>query len=206
MAKIIVYYAHPGQTFSRANRLMANRADHMAEVTFVDLYAEYPRHDIDIAREQMRLMEHDVIVFQFPLYWYSTPSILKEWQDLVLQHGFAYGHDGDKLAGKTLLLALTAGGSTEAYSKEGYQNHPIREFLTPLEQTARLCGMTFATPYVLFSSLKADEEKELAQHVDGYARLLKLALTNPDYLPAADAQSVLTADDILTLGEGQSND
>ncbi|WP_375282098.1 NAD(P)H-dependent oxidoreductase [Pseudooctadecabacter sp.] len=203
MAKVIVYYAHPGQTFSRANRLMAKRAAAMNTVTFVDLYADYPRHDIDIDREQARLLDHDVIVFQFPMYWYSTPSILKEWQDLVLQHGFAYGHGGDKLAGKTLLLAVTAGGATEAYSTDGYQNHPIRDFLVPLEQTARLCGMTFAAPYVLFGALKADEDTDLERHVDGYAQLLQQAQTAPEGLAAKDRQAVITADDILTQAEGQ---
>ena len=54
----------------------------MEGVTFVDLYAEYPRFEIDVDREQARLLAHDVIVFQNPLFWYSTPAILKEWQDL----------------------------------------------------------------------------------------------------------------------------
>ena len=60
-------------------------------VTLVDLYGEYPDYRIDIDREQQRLRDHDVVVFMFPLYWYSTPSMLKEWQDLVLEHGWAYG-------------------------------------------------------------------------------------------------------------------
>lgn len=206
MTKVIVYYAHPGQTFSRANRAMADKARAIDAVTFVDLYAEYPRHDIDIAREQARLLAHDVIVFQFPLYWYSTPSLLKEWQDLVLQHGFAYGHDGDKLAGKTLVLALTAGGSGHAYTKDGYQQHPIRAFLTPLEQTAALCGMNFAAPYVLFGALKADEDTELTRHVEGYAQMLHEISDDMRKLVQADALSVITADDILTQGGGPNYD
>jgi glutathione-regulated potassium-efflux system ancillary protein KefG len=40
------------------------------------------------------------------LYWYSTPAILKEWQDLVLEHVFAYGHEGTKLHGKIFFLRL----------------------------------------------------------------------------------------------------
>ncbi|WP_299918027.1 NAD(P)H-dependent oxidoreductase [uncultured Roseobacter sp.] len=201
MAKIVVYYAHPGQTFSRANSAMAKKARQIEGVTFVDLYAEYPRHDIDVDKEQARLLAHDVIVFQFPLYWYSTPSLLKEWQDLVLQHGFAYGHGGDKLAGKTLLLAITAGGSDEAYSKDGYQQHPMRAFLTPLEQTAGLCQMRFAVPYVLFSALKAKESAELAHHVDGYAELLTRLRDDQFDLRDAGAEMVLTASDILMKSE-----
>ncbi|WP_299506753.1 NAD(P)H-dependent oxidoreductase [uncultured Roseobacter sp.] len=201
MAKIIVYYAHPGQTFSRANSAMAGKARELDGVTFVDLYAEYPRHDIDVGKEQARLLAHDVIVFQFPLYWYSTPSLLKEWQDLVLQHGFAYGHGGDKLAGKTLLLAITAGGSAEAYTKDGYQQHPMRAFLTPLKQTAGLCQMHFTLPYVLFSALKAEEATELAHHVNGYAELLTRLRDDQFDLRDAGAEEILTATDILMKSE-----
>ena len=73
---------------------MAAAAREVPGITFIDLYAEYPRFDIDIDREQARLVEAGIILFQFPLFWYSTPSIIKVWQDLVLEHGFAYGSEG----------------------------------------------------------------------------------------------------------------
>ena len=108
MARLIVYYAHPGHKYSKANRAMVAQAREVRGISFVDLYAEYPRFDIDIDREQVRLLEHDVILFQFPMFWYSTPSLIKEWEDLVLEPGFAYGAGGDKLTGKRLMLAVTA--------------------------------------------------------------------------------------------------
>ena len=91
MAKLLIYYAHPGNRYSHVNKVMASRARGIAGISFVDLYADYPRHNIDIDVEQKRLLDHDVILFQFPLFWYSTPSLIKEWQDLVLEYGFAYG-------------------------------------------------------------------------------------------------------------------
>ena len=63
----------------------------MEGVRLHDLYEAYPDFLIDVEAEQALLLEHDVIVFQHPVYWYSSPAILKEWQDLVLEHGFAYG-------------------------------------------------------------------------------------------------------------------
>jgi len=173
MAKLIVYYAHPGHRFSHVNVAMIEAARGISDITIVDLYAEYPRHDIDIDREQQRLLDHDIIVFQFPLFWYSTPSIIKEWQDLVLEHGFAYGKDGTELEGKKMLLALTAAGPEEAYSPDGYQRHNLRTFLRPLEQTGVLCGMEFLVPYVLFASLRAPREDQVTPHVDGYRHLLE---------------------------------
>ncbi len=173
MAKLIIYYAHPGQKYSHVNSRMADIAAVTKDVTFVDLYAEYPRFDIDIDREQQRLIDHDVILFQFPMFWYSTPSLIKEWEDLVLEHGFAYGHDGTQLTGKRMLLAVSAAGPEEAYASEGYQHYPIRTFLTPLEQTARLCKMDFSPPYVLYGSLQAHEDGRLEAHVAGYRRLIE---------------------------------
>ena len=173
MAHLIVYYAHPGHKHSHVNRFMARAAARVSNITFVDLYADYPRFDIDVDVEQRRLLDHDVILFQFPVFWYSTPSIIKEWQDLVLEHGFAYGKDGDKLTGKHMLLAVTGAGPEDAYTHQGYQNYPLRTFLTPLEQTARLCGMHFTAPYVLYGALRAPDADLVEPHVDGYRRLLE---------------------------------
>ncbi len=173
MARLIVYYAHPGHRHSHVNKDMAAVAASLSGISFVDLYAEYPRFDVDIYKEQQRLLDHDVILLQFPMFWYSTPSLIKEWEDLVLEHGFAYGSGGDSLAGKTMLLAVSAAGPEDAYTTDGYQHYPIRTFLTPLEQTARLCEMQFSPPYVLYGSLKAPGDGRLPGHVDGYRRLLE---------------------------------
>jgi len=199
MGKLIVYYAHPGQRFSRANKAMADAARGIDGITFVDLYAEYPRHDIDVDKEQSRLVEHDVILFQFPLFWYSTPSLLKEWQDLVLEHGFAYGAGGDKLAGKTLMLAITMAGPEDAYTPSGYQHFPLRTFLTPLEQTARLCKMRFATPYVLHAALKAQETDGIAVHAAGYVRLLEAIRDETYDFERATSKDIVTHTDLHLL-------
>lgn len=173
MARLLVYYAHPGHKHSHVNRHMASAAAAFDGITFVDLYRDYPRFDIDVDLEQQRLLDHEVILFQFPLFWYSTPSIIKEWQDLVLEHGFAYGSGGDRLAGKRMMLAITAAGPEDAYSSGGYQHYALRDFLRPLEQTALLCGMRFESPYVLYSSLRAPATGAVESHVQGYRRLLE---------------------------------
>ncbi len=137
-----------------------------------------------------------MILFQFPLFWYSTPSLLKEWLDLVLEHGFAYGTDGDRLTGKTLMLAVTTGGPEDAYTPSGYQHYPLRTFLTPLEQTARLCKMAFAAPYVLYGSLKAPRTSQIDPHVDGYVRLLTAIRDDRYDLEAAVTRDIITFTDL----------
>ena len=173
MTRLLVYYAHPGHKYSRVNVQLANIARQLEGISFCDLYELYPRFDININQEQERLLNHDVILFQHPLFWYSTPSLIKEWIDLVLEHGFAFGDGGKKLEGKVFMNALTASAPSSAYSLEGYQQYPLRTFLTPLEQTARLCHMQYAAPYVLYSAIKASEENEIAQHVKGYKNMLE---------------------------------
>jgi len=196
MAGLIVYYAHPGHRYSHVNRQMARAAAHIRDITLVDLYSEYPRFDIDVGREQQRLLAHDVILFQFPLFWYSTPSLIKEWQDLVLEHGFAYGTGGDRLAGKVMMLAVTGAGPEEAYTHQGYQHYPVRTFLTPLEQTARLCKMRFPAPYVLYSSLKAPAAGRVEPHVDGYRRLLEAIRDDRYDFAQAERMDVIRFDDL----------
>ena len=170
---ILVLFAHPAQHRSEAHVLMARVARGVAGVTFADLYAEYPRFEIDIDREQARLLAHDVIVFQHPVYWYSTPALLKEWQDLVLEYGLAYGPGGTELQGKLFLCAVTAGNPAEAYGPSGQNHFPLRTFLAPLELTAGLCGMTYLPPFALFATRRAAAGSALALHAARYRRLLE---------------------------------
>lgn len=193
MPKLILYYAHPGQQFSTANAALWAEAQAVEGITRVDLYAEYPRFHINPDVEQDRLRAHDIILFQFPLFWYSSPSLVKEWQDIVLEHGFAYGSGGTALSGKSFGLALTAAGPEDAYRPKGYQHQYLRTFLTPLEQTARLCQMRFLPPYVLFGSLKAPDAGRLDPHVAGYRRLLE-QLRDGNLARDAAPDEVWTAD------------
>ena len=170
--KILILFAHPSQHRSEANLPMLDASRDEDSVTTIDLYAEYPDYCIDIEREQQRLREHDIVVFMFPLYWYSTPAILKEWQDLVLEYGFAYGHEGTSLHGKRLLCALTAGGVEDAYRDKGYNHYSIRELLRPIEQTATLCGMIYLPPYALFGARTARDDGRVQTHVDNWKRIL----------------------------------
>jgi len=196
MARLLVYYAHPGHRHSQVNKEMHAAALAVSGITVVDLYAEYPRFDIDVDREQERLLAHDIVLFQYPLFWYSTPSLIKEWLDLVLEHGFAYGTDGDRLAGKRLMLAVSAAGPEDAYRPSGYQRYPLRHFLAAMEQTATLCHMLFSPPYVLYGSLRAQADGLIQPHVHGYGRLLAALRDDLYQFDAAESRDVVTFDSL----------
>lgn len=149
---VLVLFAHPAQHKSRVNVRLADAIQDLPSITLHNLYSAYPRFDIDVEREQALLSQHDIIVWQHPFFWYSTPAILKEWQDLVLEHGWAYGRRGKALVGKKLMCALSTGASEEAYHPQGHNRFTIRQFLAPAEQTALLCGMQFLPPFVVHAT------------------------------------------------------
>lgn len=191
--RVLVLFAHPSQRRSEVNVPLYKAAKKVQGVTVVDLYAEYPDYHIDIDKEQSRLLEHDVVIFQFPLYWYSTPSILKEWQDLVLEYGFAYGSSGNALHGKYFFCAITAGGKEEAYKADGYNHFKIRELLYPLEQMADLTGMTYLAPFVLFGARTALDEGKVSKHAAGYRALLNALVEGNLDVNAAKGCDKITA-------------
>ncbi len=170
---VLILYAHPAQDRSEVNAPMFQAALNADGVSCIDLYAEYPTHNIDIQREQRRLVEHEVVIFQFPFYWYSTPAILKDWMDLVLEYNFAYGKNGKALDGKYLLPVISAGGAEEAYQEDGYNHFTMRELLRPIEQTSLLCNMKFLSPFVLFGARTAVEEGRVGAHVQKWGELLQ---------------------------------
>ena len=101
MKKTLIILAHPNIAESKVNKALLDGIQNESNITVHDLYATYKTVEaIDVAKEQALLVQFDRIIFQFPLYWYSAPAMLKEWQDKVLSYGFAYGPEGSKLAGK----------------------------------------------------------------------------------------------------------
>lgn len=151
---------------------MVSGIEGLQGVTIQDLYEAYPEFDIDVRREQELLEAHDIIVLHHPFFWYSTPAILKQWQDLVLEHGWAYGRQGTALRAKKMLSVVTTGGREVAYQREGYNRFTMRELLAPIEQTARLCGMEYLPPFVVHGT-HGMTRKEMEAHARDYRTTLE---------------------------------
>lgn len=200
--RVLVLLAHPVLERSRVNSRLAEAVRDVRGVQVHDLYEAYPTLAIDVRREQQLLLEHDVVVFQHPFYWYSAPAILKEWQDLVLEHGWAYGVRGKALVGKLTLNAITTGGPLTAYRREGHNHFTMRELLAPYEQTANLCGMRFLAPFVVHGTLRLHSPEDVAPYGRAYRQLLE-ALRDGllDLERAAQAQRL--NDDLQSLILGQ---
>ncbi len=160
--RALILFAHPALEKSRVNKILIQGLDQLDHITFHDLYQAYPDLNIDISREQEFLLIHDIIIFMHPLYWYSTPAILKEWQDLVLTHGWAYGSHGNALKGKILFNVVTTGGPLMAYHHDDPERFDIRQLLAPIEQTARMCKMNYIPPFTVHGTHEIQYDEILA--------------------------------------------
>ena len=171
MSSILLLFAHPLLEKSRVHAELLKRAKTVDRITINDLYERYPDFDIDIEREKKLLIGHDIIIWQHPFYWYSAPPLLKQWQDLVLEHGWAYGKKGNFLAGKKIFNVLTSGGSMQAYQQEGFNKYSIHDFLKPFERTAELCRMRYWPPFWVHGVHRMEMDT-IKQYGEQYKNLL----------------------------------
>ena len=157
-AKVLLLYAHPESQDSVANRVLLEPALQLPNVTVHDLYAHYPDFFIDIAYEQDLLRQHEVIVFQHPLYTWSCPALLKEWLDRVLSRGFASGAGGNELAGKYWRSVITTGEPESAYRRDA-NRYPMNDILRPFELTAGMCRMHWMSPIIVYWARRQQPEE-----------------------------------------------
>ncbi|PSO22747.1 NAD(P)H-dependent oxidoreductase [Bradyrhizobium sp. MOS002] len=145
----------------------------------------------DVKAEIEKLLWADVLILQFPLWWFGMPAMLKGWVDRVFAYGFAYGvgeHSdrrwGDRygegrLAGKRAMLIVTAGGWQEHYSARGI-NGPIDDLLFPINHGILYYpGYDVLPPFVVYKADKLDEAgfQATAEHLR--ERMRTLATTSP---------------------------
>ncbi len=156
---------------------MVDTVKDMNGITFHDLYEAYPDFFIDIQKEQKLLLQHDIIIWHHPFYWYSAPALLKEWMDLVLEHGFAYGMHGRSLEGKKVLSVISTGGRKEVYSVEGRNRYTINQFLVPFRQSVKLCRMEYLPPFVVHGSHTIDRPA-IVEHARKYRQALEMLRDN----------------------------
>ncbi|PJM74547.1 NAD(P)H-dependent oxidoreductase [Bifidobacterium simiarum] len=172
MTNTLVLVFHPdlkGQ--SHVNAALAKAAEETPGVTVRDEYALYPDGKIDVAAEQAAVDAADRVVLQFPLYWLSSPALLKTWEDEVLEHGWAYGSDGHAFEGTEFGVAVSAGSPEEAYQPDGANKFTIDQILVPFEATSNYVGATWIKPFVTYGAFGLSDEA-LAESVEHYRKFL----------------------------------
>lgn len=153
----VVIFAHPNpeNSTTKINKFVTNTIKEYGNFEIRDLYKLYPDFKINIESEKKAILETKNIIFEFPLYWYSSPAILKEWIDKVLQHNWAYG-ENFALRNKNFYIIVTTGGSEEYYEK----NDMIEEILLPIIKTAEYVKMNYKGTLLLSTNLNQDKRKQ----------------------------------------------
>jgi glutathione-regulated potassium-efflux system ancillary protein KefF len=172
MARIALIYAHPYPNRSRAGRTLLASVSSLKDVRVRSLYEHYPDFSIDVDREQMLLGEAELIIWQHPIYWYGPPPLMSLWFEKVLARGWAYGQNGAALRAKSCLWVPTTGGDVDAYREGGMHGHSFENFVPPIEQTARFCGMRWQAPLIVHGSQRATDEQLRARSLEYRQRLV----------------------------------
>lgn len=181
MNNVLIVSGHTNLNDSVANKTILeelNKKLPEAEIDYLDKL--YPDYIINVEAEQEKLMKADVIVLQFPVFWYGMPSLMNKWMEDAFQHGFSHGSTGDKLKGKKLIASFTTGAPEALYHKDAAMGYEIEEFLPPIKAMCALCGMKFEgfvyTGGVSYQSRKDSEKlaEMKAKSTEHAERLIKL--------------------------------
>ena len=147
--RTLIVVAHPSlHGTSRANRCWTEELErHPGEFLVHDIYEVSEQGGFTpaaVAAEQALLAAHDLVVLQFPVYWYSCPALLRAWADAVYAFGWAYGVEsarpgepGRALAGKRMALAVTVGDEAANYAPDRPVGYTLDQVLAPFYATAR---------------------------------------------------------------------
>ncbi|PTI45918.1 NAD(P)H oxidoreductase [Staphylococcus xylosus] len=169
----LVVVAHPDINNSTVNKAWRDElSQHEELVTVHEIYLEYPHGQIDIEKEQKLLEAHDHIIFQYPLYWYSCPPLLKQYLDEVFTYGWAYGSQGNALEGKKFGLAISIGAVPEAYTPEGNVQFTIDELISPMIATTRFVKANYVGAHKLYSAFTITPS-QLAENTESYLAFIK---------------------------------
>ncbi|WP_265457015.1 NAD(P)H-dependent oxidoreductase [Enterococcus sp. HY326] len=169
--KTTVLVFHPDLTTSNVNAKLAESIKDLANIEVRDMYQLYPDFKIDAAAEQAVLEKADRIVLQFPMYWYSSPALVKQWENAVLAYGWAHGTDGNKLHGKELLIAVTPGAPTELYGHGNGFKYSVTDLLRPFQAASNLIGTKFIKPFITTGASRMGDG-EIAERAAAYKNYL----------------------------------
>ena len=154
MKNVLIVSGHPElRDNSFANKIiMEDLAKLLPDAVIDDLSALYPDYQINVEAEQQKLIDADIIVLQFPIFWYSCPALLAKWLEDVFVRGFSHGSTGKALAHKKLLLSFTTGAPESAYGGA----FPAEMMTGRFSQTAGLTGMVYEGAVATYAVSYAD--------------------------------------------------
>ncbi|KOY70648.1 NAD(P)H-dependent oxidoreductase [Apilactobacillus kunkeei] len=147
--KTLVLVSHPEYDNSMTEAFLKQCQSDIENVDWVVLDNIQTDFTFDKEQEQQRLAQYDRILFQFPMYWYSAPALMKKYEDDVFTKNFiAYEQEG-ALKGKEMGIITTLGDPIKDYQVGGREGFSISELLKPYQAIAQRGQMKFLKPFVI---------------------------------------------------------
>ncbi|KAM4614085.1 NAD(P)H dehydrogenase [quinone] 1 [Discoglossus pictus] len=149
------------------------------------------RLSTDIVEEQKKIEAADLVIFQFPLYWFGLPAILKGWVERVLCMGFAYTfqtmYSNGPFKKKKALLSFTTGAMQPMCSPKGL-NGDINVVLWPIQNgILNFCGFQVLEPQISYAVAHVSQEARTQVLEDWKKRLAKICEEKAiNFLPNED--------------------
>ncbi|MDQ1087148.1 NAD(P)H-dependent oxidoreductase [Siphonobacter sp. SORGH_AS_1065] len=173
--KTLIIVIHPDLTHSVINKRWIEALEKQPEkYTIHKLYDAYPDEKIDVRAEQQRIEQYDKIIFQFPLYWFSSPPLLKKWFDEVLIRGWAYGSkSGYKMAGKRIALAISAGIAEDEFMPTKKYKYTLEELTRPFELTFDYVKADYRSFYAYYGMEHNATKEWVEQSIPGYLSFIE---------------------------------
>ena len=164
--KTLIIVAHPDVKGSMSQQFFLSGLEQEKEVTIHQLYDSYPEGKIDMGKEIERVLSHDRIIFQFPLYWYSAPSLLKEWQDVVLSGIASNDSYMKRVAGKEFGIVVSIGAKETSYQAGGSVGLSLSELMKPYQAMATYFGLDFMPIFANYQFMYQTEQSKKQVLVD----------------------------------------
>lgn len=171
----LVIVSHPEINESGSQQYLLSAIPENKNITVHHLEEHYPDGKIDIKKEQELLKKHQRIIFQFPLYWYSSPPLLKKWQDEVLEDIFAFGgaFTPPQLSGKEFSIVTVIGAKADAFMAGGREAFNLDGLTSPFQAMAYKTGMVYIKPLYIHQFAYKNEEEKMAILI-AYQQLLTM--------------------------------
>lgn len=167
LGHVVILVAHPNLQTSTANKELLDAVKELDNVSVYNLYEG--KDEAFNADEWSRILtDATALVFQFPFHWMSAPYMLKRWEDEVLTQLART----PSIAGKPLMVVVTAGSESDAYRSGGKNRFTVDELLRPYQASAILSGMVWQTPLIIYGTSNEDPAKNIAQGAIQYRKVI----------------------------------
>lgn len=171
MKKTLVLFAHPYFEHSTTNVRLIECYEGIENITFRDLYEDYPDFHIQPFKERKRIVDFDRIIFHFPLIWFGLPPLLKLWIDEVFDMRWITEDGLNILSGKDAVIVTSVGGRHSSYTSLGKYGVSVETLLAGLRVSLNVNKIKLKKVQVIYN---ADDLSE--SQLDGYVTELSKIL------------------------------